>query len=116
MREYLRVKIKSLASEAKIIRHEEQKVKSWKREPGHDPEPVYFGLHQHRTIEVRREARTAGLAYGFLRETPYRKMEFKCYTKPNWSRVKDLVSKYGCYTHNEIKFLEDRIKEWFELK
>jgi len=116
VREYLRVKIKSLSSEAKIIRHEERKVMKWKREPDHDPEPIYFGLHRHRTQNVRRESRSAHLAYGFLREMPYRKIEDKCYTKPNWSRVKDLASKYGDYTHNEVKFLDDKIKAWSELK
>lgn len=57
-RSFLKVKIKSLAEEAKIIRHEERK--------SFNP-AQRNSLHQHRTWDVRRESRAALLAYAYLR-------------------------------------------------
>lgn len=115
MQEYLKVKIKSLAAEAKIIRHEERKVKSWKREPGEDPNPIFFGLQSHRKVDVRSEARTSLLAYGYLRGTKYRTMEAKCHPDrkgPDWKKVAGIVERFGSLKHNEVKFIEDRLTEW----
>ena len=53
----LRVNIKSLAAEAKIIRHEESRA-------GFD---YYFELNHHRRGNLRYEARLAHLALGFIR-------------------------------------------------
>lgn len=62
----LRVKIKSLAAEAKIIRHEKRRAK----DPAHKSE-----LHWHNVFVVRRAARTAQLTYAYLRGVPYAKVE-----------------------------------------
>ncbi len=51
MKTYLKIKISSLAAEARIIRREEQR---W---PG--DHQIRTGLHEHRVIDVRREARSA---------------------------------------------------------
>lgn len=83
-RVYLKVKIKSLAAEAKIIRHAEQKHSS-----------LRAGLADHRRGVVRDEARLTLLAYGFLRGTPYLKIESKCELAPDWSRVLKMVQRYG---------------------
>jgi len=97
---YLKVKIKSLASEAQIIRAEERK---WKRRLptykfGNQPSPIYFGLHEHRICVVRRESRSALLAYGFIRHKSYRSIEQKNKQghepAQSW-RIAELVSKYG---------------------
>lgn len=53
---FLKVKIKSLAEEARIIRREERKSANTLRNR----------LHEHRTHDVRRESRAALIAYGYL--------------------------------------------------
>ena len=61
-RSYLKVKIKSLAAESRIIRHEEKKAyDNDNRE----------GLYLHRVKDVRRESRASQLAYAFLRGVPF---------------------------------------------
>lgn len=58
-----RVKIKSLAEEARIIRHEEKRLLS----------PQDRGcLHAHRVNIVREEQRATLLAYAYARGVPYR--------------------------------------------
>jgi hypothetical protein len=96
---YLKVKIKSLAAEASIIRHEEKKWKD-RTKPGnkHEPSPIYFGLHEHRVYAVRREARVALLAYGFIRGREYRSIEAKNKhgrELPQTARIAELVTRYG---------------------
>ncbi len=65
-RAYLKVKIKSLAAESKIIRHEEKKY--WEIVQRN-------GLYRHRVYNVRNEARAALLAYAFLRGKSWHKTE-----------------------------------------
>jgi hypothetical protein len=82
----LRVKVKSLAEEARIIRREEHKI-PWgmlRRE-----------LRDHRVVEVRSESRSAGLAYGFIKGRSLSEMEKYAVTSPDWIRIKKLVEKYG---------------------
>jgi hypothetical protein len=97
---YLKIKIKSLAAEARIIRHEEKK---W---PG--PSDVRLGLHSHRVNDVRSEARAAQLAYGYLRGRSYSAMEFNPHAEPNWGRVAALISKYGPVA----KVAAEAVLEW----
>lgn len=92
-RAYLKVKIKSLAEEAKIIRKEEKGPHNDRDEYGHSPRQM--GLQLHRTGTVRREARHALLAYGFIRGRKYSQMEAKCEFPPDWESVKRMVVKYG---------------------
>lgn len=102
---YLRVKIRSLAEEARIIRKEERRFPKGSRN-----NEVYFGLHTHRTYDVRNEARHALLAYAFLRHRPYRTVEPKCHTEPLWDRVWTLIKKYG-HTQDRNPFNEWRTAE-----
>ncbi len=67
MKTHLKIKIKSLAAESRIIRLEEKK---WRG--GH---PMRISLWDHRVKAVRNEARAALLAYGFLRGRTYRQVE-----------------------------------------
>ena len=92
-RVYLKVKIKSLAEEAKIIRREERKPHKDMDSCGYSAERI--GLWCHRTGIVRQEARHTLLAYGFIRGRKYWEMEASCEFPPNWDRVKKLVEKYG---------------------
>lgn len=108
MKAYLRVKIKSLAAEAQIIRREERREKD-RTKPGSVPSDVFFGLRSHRVLDVRREARAASLAYGFLRGRDYKRIEASCHEPPNWKRVEDLVRKYG---EDDMRERMQRFSEW----
>lgn len=85
-REMLRVKLKSLAEEARIIRREERRAWGVLRDE----------LHQHRVRQVRSEARHTHLAYGFLRGKTYQQIEPSgSYTLPDWNSVAAMLKKYG---------------------
>lgn len=89
----LKVKIKSLAVEARIIKREEGKTK--------DPQ-LKNSLRFHRTYDVRKEARSAHLAYAFLKGFEYAQIESRCNEKPDFVRIKKLVEKFGrCYHYEE---------------
>lgn len=111
----LKIKIKSLAEEAKIIRFEE------KFYPGNS----FFreSLKQHRVYIVREEARHALLAYAFMRQIPYKKIEEKCHQKPLVRKIEANVVNFnraGYKKHNpkykeQQKELFEEIKNWLEL-
>jgi hypothetical protein len=128
MREFLKIKICSLAAEARIIRNRERKFKKHRYlkqrkaaeksnesqqvlNPKYRPLPAsleacngdpreidrfntFWGLRNHR-MELRKESRASGIAYGFLRNKPYRRIEAKAYTKPNWDLVEKTASRFG---------------------
>lgn len=93
MKTYLKIKIKSLAEEAKLIRAEERKFK--KHAEGSIGRQIFWGLRGHRIKDVRSESRSALLAYGFLRGRSYLQMEPKCEIGPDWKRVEAIVMKYA---------------------
>lgn len=92
-RAYLKVKIKSLAEEAKIIRLETKHAKLGS---------IRLGLYLHRIHVVRPEARHTHLAYGFLRGREYHQIEPKAHTAPNWKKVRKMVEKYGTHSTWEV--------------
>lgn len=69
IRAKFRVKIKSLADEARTIRVEERTACE------HGAYATCNGLHEHRVGVVRPEARAALLAYAFCRGVPYGAVE-----------------------------------------
>ena len=86
-REMLKVKVKSLAEEARIIRREERRTQGTLRDE----------LAWHRRSTVRWAARTSHMAYGLIRgraidqiERPgtQRSVEY-------WKEVRKMVQKYG---------------------
>lgn len=84
----LRVKVKSLAAESRIIRQEERRARTTE---------VHASLYMHRVQDVRREARAALLAYAFIRGTAYARVEQPAPDNPpDLKRVGQLVEKYGC--------------------
>lgn len=85
-RHQLRVKIKSLASEARIIRQEAQRTNS---------ATARLDLHLHRINVVRKEARAALLAYAFLRRKPYGSVERYTHEPPDWARVKRIAQRFA---------------------
>lgn len=108
-RAYLKVKIKSLAEEAKIIRREEQRPRKDMDECGYSP--TRTGLREHRVTVVRQASRNALLAYGFIRGRKYRQIEPKAESQPNWEEVKRQVLKYGPQT-GDRKELAERVEKW----
>lgn len=84
-REMLRVKLKSLAAESKIIRHEERRTNGQLRNE------LWF----HRIHAVRSEARHTHLAYGLIRGMAWSRIEQRCDAPPDWKRVIQMAKKYG---------------------
>jgi len=82
---HLRIKVKSLAAEATIIRREERRVCGL----------VRWGLQQHRKTVVRRAARESLLAYGFLRGASYARMERACRDAPDFGAVAAVAKRFG---------------------
>jgi len=82
---FLKVKVKSLAAEAAIIRMEEARSRGALRS----------SLRFHRQWDVRREQRASQLAYGYLRGIDRARIEPGAKTDPDWDRVRAMVRKYG---------------------
>ena len=82
---HLRIKIKSLADEAKTIRSEANKTTGM----------VKWGLNHHRTTVVRNYTRKNLLAYGLLIGIPYQVMERRCYEAPDLTAVANLAMRFG---------------------
>jgi hypothetical protein len=120
---FLKVKIKSLAAEAKIIKLEEDRA--WAH-------TILQGqLHSHRVVDVRREQRSTLLAYAFLRGRRYADLERVTHSLPDWRRIARIVQKYGakvesmkgggesglpvfCYsTSRPLGEVERELEEWF---
>lgn len=88
---FLKIKLKHLAEEVRIIKREEAKFKgprwgqSWAR----------VSLMVHRLYTVRPEIRDAHLAYGYLKGKSLAQIESFSRTDPNWDNVLRMVKKYG---------------------
>lgn len=102
----LRVKVKSLAEEARIIRKEERVAAS---------PATRSSLYRHRTVDVRREQRAALLAYAFLRGRSYAATEGRtAKTAPDLSRLRRLVEKFGGVRSAaaSMKPLQEQLADW----
>jgi hypothetical protein len=99
---HLKVKVSSLAAEARIIRNLEKKFKR-------GDHPVRVSLSDHRRGVVRYEARHSHLAYGFLRNRSYATMEAKARVKPDWNKVAKMVERYG---DGDKRELMQRFEAW----
>ena len=69
----------------------------------------FLSLYMHRIKVVRPEARAAHLALGFLRGKSYVTMENKSYDWPNWTRIQEIITKYG---DGDIRVLLQRFEQW----
>lgn len=100
----LKVKIKSLAAEARIIRKEENKTNN---------PTIRESLSHHRRTDVRQEARWAQIAYAFLRGLEYSQIEAKNSQAVNWTRVTKLVEKFGDHRFNNEPYdvYDKRLKQ-----
>ena len=95
VRSKFRVKIKSLAEEARIIRREEPRQRT---------DEDRGALHWHRVGIVRSEARATLLAYAFVRSTPYSILERRPRGEINAKRVAEIIKSltYVSYSEKEI--------------
>lgn len=114
---FLRVKLKSLAAEAKIIRQEERKANK------HRDFSLQNELADHRKIVVRREARATLLAYQYLRGVPYSACETPNPDKknpPDWDRVERMVTKYGRKNFDREQWVSGKerkpVRKLFKIK
>lgn len=103
-REMLRVKLKSLAAEARFIRKEELRTRGALRAE----------LWQHRTHAVRSEARATHVAYGLLRGLQLVQIEPHSDTPPNWRKVRAMLRKYGTTAMRKLPDTNEPIS--FEAK
>lgn len=153
MKAYLKIKIKSLAEESRMIRSAERKLnlnartrkrlersidlgsviditgttrvdideveikrleKKLARSRARLANPkvmaVRNGFRTHR-LELRGYARSAHLAYGFLREVPYSVMEQNARHSPNWSDIARMIEKFS---EEGFQFWESRFMEFKE--
>lgn len=96
----LKIKAKSLAAEAVIIRKEEMKHLNASRIPGNNRGPdhkkIFWGLRDHRTGIVRQEARATHLARAYIRGKDRSTLELHPVKDISlMKRVQTLVRKYS---------------------
>lgn len=104
----LKIKIKSLAAEAVIIKKEERKQLSHARyTKGVDDYRKYHSLVLHRKDVVRFEARATHLAYACIRgkKNPELKFVLDCWAEAVLvPKVAFMVAKYGEFTWKSYKW------------
>ena len=84
----LKIKLKSLAEEQRIIRKEELKHKgkwSFKAER----------LIAHRKFHIRPIIRATHVVYGLIKGKEYHEIEQVSYSQPDWKSIKTMAKKYG---------------------
>lgn len=127
LRRELKIKAKSLASEAQYIRKEEVKLLKHARAmeaknygPGDLPRARRDDLRDHRLKVVRPEARRTHLARAFIKGTPYTKVENSTtrnrLTQSDLGEIARMVQTYGNprFPNPDIvnKVLGDHISDW----
>lgn len=107
----LRIKIISLADEARHIRRWENRLKKAARGRGTGENPerpelkeAFWSLREHRQCVVSTEARYSILAHGFLRGKPYKVLEQRRYSDPYWVRVEEIARKFGGNAYDKDAF------------
>lgn len=83
----LKIKVKSLAQEARIIRKEEGKLHGMRK----------WGLQHHRTTVVRDAARRTLVAYQYVRGRDWESCSSRdVHTrKRDWPAIEKMIKKYG---------------------
>ena len=72
-----------------------------------------LNITDHRRTVVRNEASATHLARAFIGGMPYKRVEAKCWTQPDWTKVLGMVKKY-MVPDQDNRPIWDRIKEWRE--
>lgn len=127
-RNHLKIKLKSLAEEQRIIRSEERKARKidlrvWKYYKGDavyaptwcasrgDNIDLYEACHRerslnyHRINDVKPEIRASHIAYGLLRGLSYKQIEVGAKTEPKWKRVESIYKAFGGKDWDKLNFL-----------
>ncbi len=95
----LKVKIKTLAAEARIIALEEQRALRRLAHAGEGrteaAKAAWQSLREHRRGVVGTAARRSLLAYGFLRGLPYARIEPSNSSKPDWDEVWRVAERFA---------------------
>lgn len=94
----LRVNIKSLQEESRIIRKEILRCR--------DPE-IKGVLNYHRIYNVRNESRITQLALSFVKGKKFKDIEPNSKSQPDWNRLYNKIKK-----HYHIK--DSDVKQWIE--
>lgn len=68
-------------------------------------------LNHHRRYHVRGYARSAFLAYGFLKGRSYAEMEAKRYSDPRWDAIEAMILKHGARAGN-AQALKQSFEQW----
>jgi len=105
----LRVKRKSLAEEAKILRLEKRKAKAqarWARANGKNASlamSAMSSMQSHLDSKIKTAARTAHIAHGLLRGRNYKNIENKYRegNAPNWDEVIKCMMRFGLRVHSK---------------
>ena len=138
----LRVKVKTLAAEGRIIRGQECKQRGHIKRafqrlatvestvgllcPPGEEEVLIRGyikghreqrnsLRKHRKGTVRTEARNTQLAHGFLKGRSYQQMEqwHRFNNGPNLQKIADMVKKFTPRVKGDNRNFPEMIKEWY---
>ena len=114
----LKVKIKTLAEESRIIRKEELKARNMARSnrafqdaiKAEGASELRYSLHYHRVVTVRKEARASQLAYGYLRGKKYSEIESSVRegNEPKLDPLVRLVIRFGGVNHKVL------LKAWLK--
>ena len=97
----LRVKVRQLQDEARLIRQKENGFPRWHKLRGQ--------LREHRTKFLRPSARHAQLALVFLRDRhTYKDVEAFSRVPPNWREVFRMVTAFGVYQTDDMSPAELR--------
>ena len=99
----LKIKAKSLAAEARIIRNLERRLKrrvteGGKPRPGLTDDRTFSAFQKirfHRILDVRTEVRVTNLARAFLKGHAYARVEHFAHAYPPMDRVKKMAERYG---------------------
>jgi hypothetical protein len=110
MRSHLQVKVFTLSAEMTYIRRQEEKWKTRARKATAQNKSVLFARSvdnfwslRHHRVDLKVEARSTHLAYGFLRNQTYACMEQICYGplkgfgsyEPNWKSIEEMVERFS---------------------
>lgn len=103
----LRVNIKSLSYESRIIREEIQKAR--------DPD-IKNSLYLHKIRNVREESRTTQLAMAAIKGIPYCQIEKYARQAPDWKRILTKCNKHATSMVNSciLRWTEDGQKYFQE--
>ena len=99
----LRVKVKSLSEEAKLIRREVARARS---------PHVKDALNLHRVHVVRAEARLSQLALAAIRGVAYHRAEQKCKEPPDFAKVQQMLLRLHPWWSDDKQSTQACVDQW----